>query len=149
MIRHILEKYGSSDATIDLLVSELENHLSEEECEELSKKIYESTQGQHFDECFAKKQISKMYYTDADGRHYAPYWEDISAIYNMNKRRLNKDYNRWDFEVTMNMIKSDMYPLLREWFPDEKDYRDKIIELSVNWLNDEDYPDHKIWTYFK
>ena len=28
MIRHILEKYGSSDATIDLLVSELENHLS-------------------------------------------------------------------------------------------------------------------------
>ena len=76
MIRHILEKYGSSDATLDLLVKELEEHLSEEECEELSKQIYESTQGQHFDECFARKQISKMYYTDSDGRHYAPYWED-------------------------------------------------------------------------
>ena len=37
MIRHILEKYGSSDATLDLLVKELEEHLSEEECEELSK----------------------------------------------------------------------------------------------------------------
>jgi hypothetical protein len=45
MIKHILEKYGSSDATINLLVQELEEHLSEEECEELSKKIYESTQG--------------------------------------------------------------------------------------------------------
>jgi len=90
-----------------------------------------------------------MYYSDADGRHYAPYWEDITPIYNMNKRRLNKDYNRWDFEVTMNMIKSDYYPLLKEWFPDEKDFRDKIIELSINWLNDEDYPDHKIWNYFR
>ena len=69
MIRHILEKYGSSDATLNLLVQELEEHLSEEECEELSKQIYESTQGQHFDECFARKQISKMYYTDSDGRH--------------------------------------------------------------------------------
>jgi hypothetical protein len=54
-----------------------------------------------------------MYYTDSDGRHYAPYWEDVSAIYNMNKRSLNKDYNKWDFEVTMNMIKSDYFPLLR------------------------------------
>jgi len=90
-----------------------------------------------------------MYYTDTDGRHYAPYWEDITPIYNVNKRSLNKDYNKWDFEVTMNMIKSDYFPLLREWFPDEKDLRDKIIELTINWLNDEDYPDHKIWNYFK
>jgi hypothetical protein len=45
MIKHILEKYGSSDTTIDLLVSKLEEYLSEEECEALSKEIYESTQG--------------------------------------------------------------------------------------------------------
>jgi len=45
MIKHVLEKYGSSDATLDLLVSVLEQHLSEKECEELSKEIYESTQG--------------------------------------------------------------------------------------------------------
>ena len=30
MIRHILEKYGSSDTTIDLLVSELQEHLSDD-----------------------------------------------------------------------------------------------------------------------
>jgi hypothetical protein len=37
MIKNVLEKYGSSNATLDLLVSVLEEHLSEEECEELSK----------------------------------------------------------------------------------------------------------------
>ena len=47
------------------------------------------------------------------------------------------------------MIKSDYYPLLREWFPDVKNLNDKIIELTINWLNDEDYPDHKIWNYFR
>lgn len=149
MIKHIIEKYGSSEATLDLLVTVLEEHLSDEECEALSKQIYESVQGQHFDECFAKKQIAKMYYTDSDGRHYAPYWEDVTPIYNVHRRRLSKDYNKWDFEVTMNMIKSDYYPLLREWFPEDKNLQDKIVELTINWLNDDDYPDHKIWNYFK
>ena len=149
MIKEVIEKYGINDSTINSLVDMLEKCLSKEECEELSKQIYESTQGHHFDECFAKKQISKMYYSDAEGKHYAPYWEDLTPVYNINKRRLSKDYNKWDFEVTMNMIKSDMYPVLKEWFPQDKDLMDKIIELSINWLNDEDYPDHKIWNYFR
>lgn len=71
------------------------------------------------------------------------------SVYNIHKKRLTNDYNKWDFVVTMNMIKSDMYPLLKSWFPEEKDFKDKIIELSINWLNDEDYPDHKIWNYFR
>jgi hypothetical protein len=37
MIKHIIEKYGSSEATLDLLVTVLEEHLSDEECEALSK----------------------------------------------------------------------------------------------------------------
>ncbi len=149
MIKELIEKYGTNEDIIDILINVLEQNISKEECEELSKKIYESTQGHHFDECFAKKQIAKMYYTDGEGKHYAPYWDDILPIYSMYKRKLNKDYNRWDFEVTMNMIKSDYYPLLREWFPDVKNLNDKIIELTINWLNDEDYPDHKIWNYFR
>lgn len=149
MIKDIIEKYGSSTETVNVLIDSLEKHLTEEEYEELCKQIYESTQGHHFDECFAKKQIQKMFYTDVDGKHFAPYWDDITPIYSVNKRKLTNDYNKWDFEVTMNMIKSDMYPLLRQWFPDDKNLNDKIIELSINWLNDEDYPDHKIWNYFR
>ena len=60
-------------------------------------------------------------------------------------------YNRWDFDVTMNMIKSDYYPLLRKWFPEDKNLDDKIVELTINWLNDDDNPfgDAKIWCYFR
>lgn len=149
MIRNLIQQYGASSETVNVLIKALEDHLSKQECEELAKDIYESTQGHHFDEYFAKAQISKMFYTDSEGKHYAPYWDDITSIYNIHKKRLTNDYNKWDFMVTMNMIKSDMYPLLREWFPDEKDFKDKIIELSINWLNDEDYPDCKIWNYFR
>ena len=151
MIYDILKKYGSNDETIKLLAEELEEHLPEKEYEELSKGIYESTQGKHFDECFAKNQIKKMYYEEGGIKRYAPYWDDTSAIYTINKRRLNDSYNRWDFEVAMNMIKSDYYPLLKQWFPNESDYTDKIIELTINWLNDEDNPfgDSKVWCYFR
>jgi len=49
------------------------------------------------------------------------------------------------------MIKSDMINLLKEWFPDatEEELDSKIIDLAVNWLNDEDYGESKIWCYFK
>lgn len=51
------------------------------------------------------------------------------------------------------MIKSDNYPLLKQWFPeaDMKELQEKIIDLTINWLNDEDNPygDTKIWSYFR
>lgn len=52
--------------------------------------------------------------------------------------------NPWAYLILLSI-----YPLLKSWFPEEKDFKDKIIELSINWLNDEDYPDHKIWNYFR
>ena len=151
MIYDLIKKYGSSEETMKVLSEMLEDHLSKEEYEELSKDIYESTQGKHFDECFAKKQINKMYYEENGIRHYAPYWEDTSTIYGANKRKLEHSYNKWDWEVAMNMIKSDYYPLLKKWFPSEEDYLDKIIDLTINWLNDEDNPfgENKIWCYFR
>lgn len=151
MIYDLIKKYGSSEDTMKVLSEILEDHLSKEEYEELSKDIYESTQGKHFDEEFAKKQISKMYYEENGIRHYAPYWEDTSTIYGASKRKLEAPYNKWDWDVAMNMIKSDYYPLLKKWFPNEEDYLDKIIDLTINWLNDEDNPfgESKIWCYFR
>ena len=151
MIYDLVKKYGGTEDTMKVLAEALEEHLSKEDYEELSKQIYESTQGKHFDEAFAKKQISKMYYEENGVRHYAPYWEGLSTIYSANKRKLEFPYNRWDWEVTMNMIKSDYCPLLKRWFPDEKDMIDKIIDLTINWLNDEDNPfgESKIWCYFR
>lgn len=62
------------------------------------------------------------------------------------------DYNFYDFEVALNMIKSDYCPLLKRWFPDEdKDsHLKRLVSLTVNWLNDTDNPygSEKVWGYF-
>ena len=94
-----------------------------------------------------------MYYVENDIKHYGPYWNDITPIFMQAKKRLISPYNKWDFMVALNMIKSDNYLLLKEWFPEanEKEIQEKIIDLTVNWLNDEDNPygDSKVWGYFK
>lgn len=43
MIYDLIKKYGSSEDTMKVLSEMLEDHLSKEEYEELSKDIYEST----------------------------------------------------------------------------------------------------------
>jgi hypothetical protein len=58
----------------------------------------------------------------------------------------------WDFYVTVQMIHSDNINLINQWFNNisKEELNDKIIDMSINWLNDEDNPfgDHKIWGYF-
>lgn len=151
MICEVIKKYANNESTIDLLCQKLKEYIPEDEYESLAKDIYEAVQGPHFDEDFAKCQISKMYYEEDGIKHYAPYWNDISSVYMQSKKKLLYPYNKWDFAVALNMIKSDNYLLLKEWFPDEKDLYGKIVELTINWLNDEDNPygDSKIWGYFK
>lgn len=151
MICEVIKKYGNNDSTIELLCKELKQHISKEECESLSKHIYEESQGQHFDEDFAKYQVSKMYYEEDGVKYYGPYWGDVNMLYMQIKKRLLYSYNKWDFMVTLNMIKSDNYMLLKTWFPDadDKELLNKMIDLAVNWLNDEDNQEGKIWRYFK
>ena len=153
MICQVIKKYGSNESTINLLCDKIKQYVPEDEQELLSKNIYESIQGPHFDEDFAKCQMRKMYYEEDGVKYYAPYWGDISGIYLQHKKKLVHPYNKWDFMVTLNMIKSDNYILLKQWFPeaDDKELLDKMIELTINWLNDEDNPygDGKIWGYFK
>lgn len=152
-IKDIIKKYGNSTSTVDLLSDKLKEFVPESEYEDLAKDIYESSQGKHFDEDFANEQISKMYYEEGGMKHYAPYWNDVTPLYAANKRKLTQPYNKWDFEVALNMIKSDNCPLLKVWFPDadEKELQEKIVELTINWLNDDDNPygDTKIWSYFR
>jgi hypothetical protein len=58
----------------------------------------------------------------------------------------------WDFYVTVQMNHSDNINLINQWFNNisKEELNDKIIDMSINWLNDEDNPfgDHKIWGYF-
>lgn len=63
-----------------------------------------------------------------------------------------KNYNQWDFYVTVQMIYSDNYTLLHKWFNNISDEElcEKVYQMSINWLDDEDNPfgSKKIWRYF-
>ena len=68
-IKDIVKKYGGN---MEILSEAMEEYVPKEELNKLAKKVYESTQGKHFDEEFAKEQISKMYYEEVkriDIRH--------------------------------------------------------------------------------
>lgn len=56
-----------------------------------------------------------------------------------------------NFKKHLQDTLGDMINLLKEWFPEatEEELDSKIIDLAVNWLNDEDYGESKIWCYFK
>lgn len=94
-----------------------------------------------------------MYYVKGNEKHYGPFIlkDKVSKEYN-NIRNNIKNYNQWDFYVTVQMIYSDNYTLLRSWFPNISDEElcEKVFQMAVNWLDDEDNPfgNKKIWCYF-
>lgn len=53
-----------------------------------------------------------------------------------------RPYNQWDFAVVLNMVYSDNYNLMKKWFADdsEEQLMDKMVDLAVNWLRDDDNP---------
>ena len=109
--------------------------------------------GGHYNEEFAREDVSKMYYIDRRGeRHNAPYWmeSDVYSIYQSAKGEI-PEYNRWDWFVAFQMIASDNWCLLEEWFPeiDKDDFADRVRQMALNWLKDEDSPygSEKIWKY--
>lgn len=154
----LIKTYGQNKGqsamwgTIEVMQKYLSN-LSEEQKECLLKDIYGYLSDGHFDECFADKQCEKMYYVKGNEKHYGPFIlkDKVSKEYN-NIRNNIKNYNQWDFYVTVQMIYSDNYTLLRSWFPNISDEElcEKVFQMAVNWLDDEDNPfgNKKIWCYF-
>lgn len=156
----LVKKYGKNKgedvmwASVEVISKALEEHLNKEELDTLKKKMYYSMVGGHYDKDFADKQIAQMYYTSEDGmKHYAPYWseDEVRQVYNEVRGNIG-NYNFYDFEVALNMIKSDNYTLIKRWFPNDtkEDCTRRFIALTVNWLNDADNPygDEKVWGYF-
>ena len=144
---------GMMWSTVEVISEYVERYMPEEEKHHLMREILGMMTDCHYDEMFAKEDVKKMYFVDSRGnRHNAPYWtdEEIRSVYDSVRPEI-PDYNNWDFYVALNMIKSDNCALLSRWFPDmtpeERD--EKLVEMTVNWLQDEDYiyPDSKIWHY--
>lgn len=156
----IVKKYGEGNgedtmwSTLTLVSDAVESTMTASEKNSLLRKVYGVMSGGHYNEEFAREDIARMYYEDKNGvKHYAPYWPDsaLKALYEKHKEDI-PGYNCWDWMVTMNMVKSDNCPLLLEWFPriDEDEKNEKIVQLALNWLVDEDNPfgTSKIWCYF-
>ena len=136
-----------------ILSDSIEEFVPEKQKEILKTKVYYSTNGGHYDREFADRAIAKFYYVDTTGvKHQAPYWTEpeVRTIYETIKSKIPA-YNFYDFEVTLNMVKSDNCNKLKRWFPQatDKELLDKLIEEAVNYLSDDDNPygNEKIWKY--
>ena len=136
-----------------ILSDSIEEFVPEKQKEILKTKVYYSTNGGHYDREFADRAIAKFYYVDTTGvKHQAPYWTEpeVNTIYETVKSKIPA-YNFYDFEVTLNMMKSDNCNKLKRWFPQatDKELLDKLIEEAVNYLSDDDNPygNEKIWKY--
>ena len=155
----LTKKYGAGQGegmmwkAVEVISDAVESGMPEEEKDELMRDVYGVMSGEHYNEEFAKEDISKMYYVASDGqRRYAPYWGDdaLRSLYKKYKDEI-PGYNCWDWAVTMTMMKSDYCPLLMKWFPEmnEEEKNEKYVQLSLNWLKDEDNPfgKSKTWKY--
>ncbi len=145
---------GTMWKTVEVISDAVDNYMDEEQQAWLMRRVYSVISAGHYNEDFAREDMANMYYTDADGKkRYAPYWTDdeLKSVYDAVSGQI-PGVPFWDFAVALNMKKSDECQLLHSWFPNatEKELTDKLVESTINWLNDEDSPygKEKTWRYF-
>ena len=160
MIYDIIKSYGKGKGedtmwkSVKAMSDTLGEMLSPEDYCRLERIVYCSMVGGHYNEEYAHKDVQKMYYTSRAGdTFYGPYWTDeqVAEVYGKVKGSIPKAYNLWDFYVTLNMTKADNCNLFMRWWQgsSNEEREQRIIEMAVNWLCDEDNPygDEKIWSY--
>lgn len=118
------------------------------------KHQHEKMFGCHYNEVFGVWRIEQMHWKDKTGAvHHAPHWtkEQQRSAYESVKSKLPSTYNCWDFAVTLEMLYSDLVGMYERWWPDATDEQieAKIVESAVNYLNDDDDMDCKIWHRFE
>ena len=113
----------------------LQKVLDKDQYCKVIKDTYCTFVGGHYNEPFADDQVSKMYY-EKDGSKYTGPFLNKNLILNKYKeiRGVIPDYNEWDYYVTVQMIYSDNYNLIHEWFPNisEDEFNQKIYQLATN-----------------
>lgn len=156
----LIKKYGTGKGedmmwkSVRVISDAVDTMLDEQARNKLLKKVYGAISSCHYNEEYALADVTDMFYIDESGNeHFAPYWtpQQVRVVYDSVSGELPESYNMWDFYVALQMQKSDLCPMLRRWFPnDTPEQMDKrIIEATVNWMNDEDnpYSDRKVWWY--
>ena len=108
-------------------------------------KAYETKHGPHFNEMHARKAVSKM--ENEDGSK-GPHWsiEETSNLANQYGVSLNKNFNKYDWYVALNMIYSDFYrAIVAVANSNNTKY---FVEFAKAWLSDKDVEEGKMWYYY-
>jgi len=156
--KHKVESNFNTSDVLDIVA----NYIDEQKCEAMEqcliRRIHENVHGKHFDEDCASRTVAKMFYVKkgSTAKTYGAFVPlDISnKIYSRFKDEIPKEYNNYDFYVTINMSYADNYNLFSNWFKDATDEAmlNVVAEYAINWLNDADSPyeeNTKIWSYLK
>ena len=114
--------------------------------ERLKIERHEAMYGPHFNEECALKAVSKMENEDGSrGEHWS--LEETTSIANQYGINLKGEkYNKYDWYVALNMIRSDYYRAVVTMT--SSDHIKYFVELAKAWLNDKDIGEGKMWYYY-
>lgn len=114
--------------------------------ERLKIERHETMYGPHFNEECALKAVSKMENEDGSrGEHWS--LEETTSIANQYGINLKGEkYNKYDWYVALNMIRSDYYRAVVTMT--SSDHIKYFVELAKAWLNDKDIEEGKMWYYY-
>lgn len=127
---------------------------------EHTKKEYASkglagTKGAHFDEEYAKWQVSTMHHTADNGKVCKGEiynYDCAKNVFDKYVRNINSSITVWDVYVAINAQYHDYVRLYSEWFRNinKNELDNKIIESAITfYFKDEDSGSTKTWNYFK
>lgn len=122
----------------------------------IMRDVHEKLYGKHFDEHYATWEVDQMYHICKDNHR-----EDHSIMFTIDEateihhkyfKHKKTDVTCWDMYVALNAQYHDNIELYKVWFSDNtiEQLRDKIVEsCCINWFEDVDASDVKVWNYFK
>ena len=117
------------------------------EYDEAMRDLHEIFCGAHYNECFAREDVSKMYHKNPKGETIkGEHWniDQVAAV--IKGMSIPSSTNIWDVYVALNANWHDKEVKFAQWFGSESDQR--IIEDAINfYFMDADAPDGKVWLY--
>nr|DAP37228.1 MAG TPA: hypothetical protein [Crassvirales sp.] len=161
MVDHYKSTHRLDNETAWDIISSFDSHFQhktqedKDACWEIMCNIHEKIKGPHFDEVYGEWQVEEMYHIDGKGNKITSHMftpEDAKKIYDKRVRNINSNITVWDVYVALNAQYHDNIVLYEKWFGNisEDEMKEKIIEATiVNWFEDVDADDDKVWEYFK
>ena len=134
---------------VDELLDKMKEHHKEQYDKFIKQTIGLYYDG-HFEKILAEAEVAKMYHhedinggkTKIQGQHY-----DIEFAKKVKAEYREIALNDWDWYVLLNMAYHDNICMLKEWFPNEQNFNNKVVDCAVNFVTDDDAEPDKLWDY--